>query len=213
MKLYGISGLGADKRVFQYLNLNCEFIPIDWIDPKKNESIESYSMRLSQIIKRDENYGILGVSFGGLIAVEISKQLNPNLTILISSAETKSELRTIYKVIGKTGLLKLVPKKAFDPPRKIATWFFGAQAKHLLHQILDDTDLQFAQWAIQQLTSWNNTEKLSNRVLKIGGTHDKLIPPNKDKQIKLITKGAHFMIVDRAEEISQIINEEIKNFQ
>ncbi|MGB0839278.1 MAG: hypothetical protein ACPGXL_04005 [Chitinophagales bacterium] len=34
MKLYGISGLGADQRVFQYLNLDCELIPLDWIEPK-----------------------------------------------------------------------------------------------------------------------------------------------------------------------------------
>lgn len=39
MKIYGISGLGADKRVFQFLTLNYEFISIDWITPNKNETI------------------------------------------------------------------------------------------------------------------------------------------------------------------------------
>jgi len=54
MKLYGISGLGADKRVFQYLKLNCELISIDWIEAKASENIEAYSLRLSE--KINTNY-------------------------------------------------------------------------------------------------------------------------------------------------------------
>lgn len=208
MKLYGISGLGADKRVFEYLDLDCKLIPIEWIEPLKNETIESYSIRISKSINREEDFGIMGVSFGGLVAVEISKRLNPKLTILISSAETKLELRLIYRIIGKTKLLKLIPQFLFDPPRIIADWIFGAVNKKLLNQILNDTDLFFAKWAVNQLTNWSNIEKLSNPVLKIGGTHDKLIPPNKNQ--RLIEKGEHFMIVDRAYEISQIINEIIR---
>ena len=208
MKLYGISGLGADKRVFEYLDLDCKLIPIEWIEPLKNETIESYSIRISKSINREEDFGIMGVSFGGLVAVEISKRLNPKLMILISSAETRLELRLIYRIIGKTKLLKLIPQFLFDPPRIIADWIFGAVNKKLLNQILNDTDLYFAKWAVNQLTNWSNIEKLSNPVLKIGGTHDKLVPPNKNQ--RLIEKGEHFMIVDRADEISQIINEIIR---
>ena len=210
MKLYGISGLGADKRVFEYLTLDCTLIPIEWIKPLKNETIENYSIRFSKSINREEDFGIMGVSFGGLIAVEISKRLNPKLTILISSVETKKELRTIYRIIGKTRLLKIIPQFLFDPPRIIANWIFGAKKKKLLNQILDDTDLKFAKWAVNELTNWKNNEKLSNPILKIGGANDKLIPPKKDENQKLIDEGEHFMIVDKADEISRIINNEIK---
>ena len=210
MKLYGISGLEADKRVFEYLTLDCELIPMDWIEPKEKESIEDYAIRFSEQINTKEKYGILGVSFGGLIAVEISKKLNPELTILISSAETKNELRTIYRIVGKSKLVKLIPQKLFDPPRIIANWIFGAKQKKLLNQILNDTNLRFAKWAVNELLNWKNEENLTNRVLKIVGTNDKLIPPDKDIKLKLIEGGEHFMIVDKAEEISQIINEEIK---
>ena len=210
MKLYGISGLGADKRVFKYLTLDCELIPIEWIEPSKEETIEDYSIRFSRVINTNEKFGIIGVSFGGLIAVELSKRLKPQLTILISSAETKKELRTIYQIIGKSKLLKFIPQIFFDPPRIVATWLFGAKKKKLLKQILDDTDLKFAKWAVNELVNWRNEEILSNRILKIGGTNDKLIPPKKDEYQKLIDKGEHFMIVDRADEISQIINAEIK---
>lgn len=209
MKIYGISGLGADKRVFQFLKLDCELIPIDWIMPLKNEPIENYALRLAKVIDTDEEFGILGVSFGGLIAVELSKKLNPTLTILISSAETNKELRLIYRLFGKTGIVNWIPKEFFNPPKFLAHWIFGTRRKKLLNAILDDTDLVFAKWAIQELLTWKNVEKIANPCLKISGTKDKLIPPNNAKNINLIKNGEHFMIADKAVEISQIINNEL----
>ncbi len=70
MKIYAISGLGADERVFKYLTINYELIPVKWIRPKHKETIHSYSKRLIEEygIGQETNYGIIGVSFGGLIA-------------------------------------------------------------------------------------------------------------------------------------------------
>lgn len=211
MKLYGISGLGADKRVFKYLRLNCDFIPIDWIIPRPNESIENYSLRLAKIIDTNEEFGILGVSFGGLVAVEISKVLKPKITILISSVAQASELKGIYHLLGKTKIVNCIPQQLFDPPRFIAHWLFGTRNKKLLDAILNDTDLAFAKWAVQQLLTWKNKEGLKNPCVKISGTNDKLIPASSSENTFFIDKGGHFMIVDRAEEISEIINNELRN--
>lgn len=209
MKIYGISGLGADKRVFDFLTLENEFIPIDWITPHKNEPIKDYSKRLSSVIDIENDFCLIGVSFGGLIATEISQILNPKTTILISSAHTKNELRPIFRWLGKTQLIRVIPTFLFDPPRLIAKYIFGAKNTKLLSDILDDTDLSFAKWAVNELTNWRNTTQLKN-VLKINGTKDKLIPPKGNTKMELIDKGEHFMIVDRANEISKIINDKIK---
>ncbi|WP_109853411.1 alpha/beta hydrolase [Aquimarina sp. AU58] len=209
MKIYGISGLGADKRIFDSLTLNFEFIPIDWITPNKNESIKDYSKRLSRVIDTKTDFCLVGVSFGGLIATEISQILAPKTTILVSSAHTKNELRTIFRWFGKIKLIKLIPSSLFDPPRLIAKYLFGAKNAKLLNDILDDTDLKFAKWAINELANWKNITQSKN-ILKINGTKDKLIPPKGNTKMELIENGEHFMIVDRANEISKIINNEIK---
>lgn len=211
MKIYGISGLGADKRVFGFLELNCQFIPIEWIEYKEKESIKDYSARLSEVIDTKSKFGILGVSFGGLVAVEISKILNPSCTILISSAETKNELSPFFRSLGKLGLINAMPAKALNPPRKIAQFVFGTTNKKLLNKILDDTNLEFAKWAINELTKWDNEDEIKN-IIRIHGTKDKLLPWKSSKEVHLIESGEHFMIVDRAKEISEIINREIKNF-
>ena len=204
MKIYAISGLGADKRVFQYLTLNHDLITIDWITPEENEPIEKYAERLSVVIDTTEEFALIGVSFGGLIAVEISKIIQPRITFLISSVETKDELPKMFRWIGKS-VLKYLPERFFDIPRKSAGFVFGTSNTVLLHQILDDTDLSFAKWAINQLVNWKNTERLKS-VMKISGSNDKIIPASGGENEILIQDGAHFMIVDRAAEISEWIN-------
>lgn len=212
LKIFAISGLGADERVFKYLTLEQELIPIVWITPKTKESIVEYSQRLIKEyqLDKEENFGILGVSFGGLVATEISKLLNPKFTILISSAETRSELNGIIKLAGRSKLIELIPESLFNPPKAIAHFLFGTDNKELLNSILDNTDLNFAKWATRELMNWQNHTRLSN-LIKIGGSKDKLLAPKGNKTI-IIERGEHFMIVDRADEISEILNEKIKMF-
>ena len=209
MKIYAISGLGADKRVFDYLKLEVELIYIDWIDPKGQESLSDYAKRLSAQIDTREDFIILGVSFGGMIATEISHQLNPKLSILISSAETRLELRPIIRFFDKVGFLRILPTKLFTPPKRIVKYLFGTSKIELLYQILDDTDLSFAKWAVIQMTKWKRTNKLKKNLLKISGSKDKLIPPKDITNSIVIENGEHFMIVDKADEISEIINNRI----
>lgn len=210
MKIFAISGLGADKRVFKHLKLDHDLVYVDWIKPKFKESIIDYSKRLVLIygLQDEKEFGILGVSFGGLIAVEISKQTNPKFTILISSVGTRDEIGPIYKLFGKSKLIDLIPEKWFDPPRVFAYFMFGTKAKELLNSILIDSDLYFTKWAVRELVNWKNKTRIHN-LIKIGGTKDKLLPP-KGKNTILVEKGEHLMIVDRAGEISEIINEQLK---
>ncbi|WP_224998738.1 alpha/beta hydrolase [Cesiribacter sp. SM1] len=207
MTIYGISGLGADERVFQHLELSYPIVPIRWIPPMPGESMQSYVLRLSEQI-REEEFMLIGVSFGGLVAVELNKILKPKLTILISSAETKDGLRPAYRLIGKLGLVRYMPPLLLKPPKALMYWLFGAEHKELLGAILGSTDIAFAKWAILQLTSWTNREKITGLV-KIHGTRDKLIPYTADSQTIAIQDGEHFMIIDRAKEISLLLEEKV----
>ncbi len=208
MKVYAVSGLGADERVFKYLKLDHELIPVRWIAPLSySDSIFSYTQRLSVQIDTTEPFILLGVSFGGLIVTELNKFLNPAYSILISSTDTKFGIRPLFRFFRF--LSPVIPKTLFKPPKFLAVWFFGTHNKKLLQEILNDTDLTFSKWAIMQLCSWRNTEPLIN-VIKISGEKDKLIPAEKDQRTVVIENGEHFMIVDKAEEISKVINESLK---
>ena len=209
MKIYAISGLGADSRVFKFLNLKCDLIPLEWITPIDHEPIADYAQRLSKRIDTSQEFGLIGLSFGGLVAVEISKILNPKITILISSVEENRELRPIYRFFGKLNIIKILPNSFFNMPKIFAQILFDAKNKELLNAILADTDSSFVKWAISQLVTWENKDIKANTV-KINGTSDKLIPHRNKANEYLIDGGGHFMIVDRAHEISKKIDQIIE---
>lgn len=205
MKLYGISGIGADERVYKGLLIDSDFVFIDWIKPNKDESLKSYSARLSSVVDVSEDFGLIGVSFGGIVAVEIAKKLDPKLVILISSIELSSELKPLYRYFGRTKLNSLLPTSFYNLPRGLARFLFGTKSL-LLDQILDDTDLIFTKWAVNQLLGWENKSKIDN-LYRIHGAKDKLLGcPKPEIRNFLIENGGHFTIVDEAVEVSDLIN-------
>ncbi|MTI33587.1 thioesterase domain-containing protein [Xanthovirga aplysinae] len=210
MKIYAISGLGADERVFQYLDLKYEIIPIQWITPKSNESLAAYAHRLSEQIDQSKPYYLLGVSFGGMLATEMTKFLNPECCILISSAERSTDLPSFSKFLNPIKILNWIPSNFLKLPKPLMYWLFGTENKQLLGQILDDTDLDFVKWALIQILQWDKKEYFSN-TLKIHGTSDKVIPVKNKTKTQLIPQGGHFMIIDKAKEISTLINEKLSS--
>ncbi|WP_343522085.1 alpha/beta hydrolase [Pedobacter sp.] len=216
MNAYFISGLGADKRIFSKLKLNekIKIIHIDWIDPVKNESLAAYARRLSKMIDQSQPFALIGVSFGGMIAVEIAKVLNPLTTIIISSTMLSTHLPAIYRLAGKLGLLKLIPAKLLKSSNKFTqNYYFGTRSSSeetLLGKIIKDTDPYFLKWAIGSILSWENKVK-PERIFHIHGTNDKILYSKKSKPDFVIQKGTHFMVYQNAREISEIIDEMILN--
>lgn len=212
MKCYCISGLGADKRVFKDLDFGLPLIHIEWITPKANESLKSYSKRLSKQINNSEPFVLLGLSFGGLIACEISQILNPVQTILISSLTSKSDLSLLFRLIGKIRLHRIIPSYFMRPPMFLAYWFFGISqndCKKLLKNIIGDTDLHFFKWSIDKLLRTKFIPTPS-KLLRIHGTKDRLIPATEAQNTHWIKDGGHFMIIQKSEEINNIISKAIQ---
>lgn len=205
-QLYLISGLGADQRVFDFIDLSgFELNHIKWIKPVGKESIEQYATRLLPQIKTKRPI-IIGVSFGGMVSIEIAKQIETERVIIISSAKTKSDIPFYYRITGKLRVNKVIPTKVFKMVNRLTYWFFGvktSEEKKLLKTIIIETDDYFLRWAINCIVNWRNTIILSN-LIHIHGTEDKILPlKNADYKID---RAGHFMIVNKAREISDLIH-------
>ncbi len=209
--VYVFSGLGADKRVFQKMDFsdyNATFV--EWVLPSKNENIESYAKKVTQQIKHD-NPILIGLSFGGIIATEIAKIKATEKVIVIASAKTKFEIPYYFRLAGKLKLHKVLPTKLMKMPNFFSYWFFGTvnqKEKKILAEILKDTDESFLKWAIDKIVNWNNEVEHKN-VIHIHGTADRLLPIRFVKcQIK-VANGGHFMTLNKAKELNEIIKREI----
>ena len=107
-ELFLFSGLGADKRVFDFLDLSDYSIHhISWIIPLPKESMAEYATRLIPQITSDKPV-LIGVSFGGMIALEIAKLISVEKVILISSAKSPNAIPSYFKLIPKLRLEKWI---------------------------------------------------------------------------------------------------------
>lgn len=126
--IYFVSGLGADERVFQFLDLNVEDQRhIKWIAPNPKESLVNYVKRLSEQIDQPKDSVLIGVSFGGIVAIELSKILTFSKVIIISSIKNKKEFTFYFKIAGKLGLDYLIPGKLMKRPNRFANYLFGIE--------------------------------------------------------------------------------------
>ncbi|TDX86503.1 alpha/beta hydrolase [Epilithonimonas xixisoli] len=214
-KIYIFSGLGVDRRVFDNIDfedLDVEFV--DWIKPLKSESLENYAERISRKISTEKPI-LIGLSFGGMIAVEISKIIKTKKNILIASAKNRFELPKFNRISGKLKLNQLIPKSIFKKQNFITNWLFGIETeseKLLLKNILRDTDPNFFAWAINEIVNWKN-ETIPENIIHIHGNKDRIIPFKNVKADFVIEGGGHFMTVNKPKEIQNIILNLIKSSQ
>ena len=206
-EIYLFSGLGADYRAFEKLDFsNFNTTHITWIVPDKAESIENYAYRISNQIKSD-NPILIGLSFGGIIAIEVSKHIKTEKIILLASAKTKLEIPFYYKLAGKLQLHKLIPARIFKSANFLSYWFFGINNKSeklLLKNILEDTDASFLKWALNEIVNWKNI-KVEGNLIHIHGSSDRILPIkyiNVDFKVK---NGGHFMTLNKDIELSNLI--------
>ncbi|PSR56780.1 alpha/beta hydrolase [Adhaeribacter arboris] len=212
-KIYCIPGLGADARMFQLLQLDAsrfEVVVLKWLLSHKNESLVSYAQRMAnQILINNQPVLLVGVSFGGMVAVEISKILPSAQIILISSIKTSAELPGYLRFFGKIGIHKYLPLQWAKKLPWLYNWVFGANTlleKKLLHQIIQATDIPYAKWALTAIVNWQSRDHIPN-LIHLHGNQDKLFPVSYlDKPV--VYEGGHLIILSQADKLSLLINQE-----
>jgi len=215
MNVYFLSGLGVDRRMFARLKFPAQFEidHIDWILPLKRELLINYAKRLLSQMDGSQPFVLVGYSFGGMVAVEISKLLKAEQIILISSVSTTRQIPWYYRVFGKLKLHTLIPACLFKIANPLTYWLFGAKTKEqkvFLKQILIDTDTRFLKWAISKVLTWDNKVKPKN-LYHIHAIDDKILPVKYTQADAKIENGGHLMVYKQPEKISKLITEKIKN--
>jgi pimeloyl-ACP methyl ester carboxylesterase len=210
LKVYFISGLGADRRAFYKIQLppGYEIIYLDWIAPSKNESFESYAKRFSELIQKDEGFILIGLSFGGMLASEIARIIPPKKLIIISSLSNCKELPWYFKLAGKLGLHKIIVPAIYKQAT-ILNRFMGAgnkEMKAIVYSYVNNIDPKFIRWSLNIIVNWPHTERLLN-LIHIHGSRDHLLPNRYVKADYVVQNGGHLMVMNKAEEVNKILEQ------
>ncbi len=210
-RIFFISGLGANELAFSNIgNLGIEKIMVKWIMPNKKESIQSYSRRLISIYGIRQFDYVAGLSFGGIIAQEISKIINNTSVILISSFRDKSDLKLLFRIALSLRLNKFILPIKIPFINNIITNVLNsgsAESRKILSEMIKSNDSDIMDWSIQKISELPRT-KISNLTLNnIIGNKDRVVLTWRNDTTFIVEGGSHFMVFDNAIEVTNLIKE------
>jgi pimeloyl-ACP methyl ester carboxylesterase len=217
MKIYCVPGLANDKRVFDNLSplLNNQDITfLEHIAPAHpTESMKEYARRLSSEIRDfQEDSVIIGMSLGGIISVEISKILPMKKVFLISTIKHPNEFPWQIKMLKNLPLDKVqIPAWLIRKSLKPVAWLLGvtnSTGRDHIQSMIDSATEEHIAWAQYAAANWDN-RLIPNHYVHIHGTKDEIFPAAYVRASHFIEGGNHYMIMERAKEIAQIINSEL----
>jgi len=208
-KIYLIPGQGSDERVYNKIEFpsKYEVVHIKYEMPGENENMATYAQRLSNQIKEENGFILIGVSLGGMIASEIAEFKNPDQVIIISSAKNSTELPKRYNFQKKIPIYKMVGPKLSKRGAKILQPIVEPVSKKEKEIfLLEAKDPVFLERTISMIINWDR-ETNSKEIIHIHGNKDHTIPIKKVNCDYLINEGSHMMTLTKSDEVNEILNE------
>lgn len=214
-KIFLISGLGADRRLFNKLDLpGYEFIHVDWIEPESVDTIVTYAKKLVDQYNITPNSNVLGVSLGGVMTVEISRIVPLRKAIIISSIKSATELPRYFKLFRNFPLYNYIPHSFYSSVGYIIKPLFGklrGKSGFMFVDMIKQSSPTFMRWAMHNILRWE-PQPLTSKIYHIIGDKDLIFSHRRIKDANyVIERGSHDMVYTRGREISEIVKAILKD--
>ncbi|MBT0548697.1 alpha/beta hydrolase [Riemerella anatipestifer] len=209
MKLYIISGLGADFKILENIKFpdTVEPIFIPWLIPENNESFEHYVCRMAEKIDFSEPFALLGYSFGGFVVQEINKKIKPaEKVVLLASIKSDSEMPKLGYFFKKMRLIKLLPISFFSEKSVFVYSFirkFIEADSPRVDKYFRVRDPYYLKWSLDKIVNWE-FEKTEN-IVQIMGDKDIAFPIQNSQPDYIIKNATHLFPATKAKEVSEIL--------
>lgn len=215
--MFLLPGMGADERLFMKIDLSgYEVVNIRWMAPVAEDTLGDYACRLINKYGIADGDSLIGVSLGGMIGVEIAKQVNLKHAIIVSSIKSPVEAPFYYTFFRMVPLYKLFSGRILVRLgflfRSMMGKMPGAHAR-LFYSMLKGTSPKFLKWSIKACVGWDN-DVVPQGVVHLIGDADRVFSYKKilsvalgNDRVKVIAGGDHMMVLNKADEIERIVKE------
>lgn len=208
MKLYIVSGLGADFSVLERLDFGKEIEVqfLDWMIPNKDEAFSDYITRMADRIDDSQPFFLLGYSFGGIIVQEINKIKPAEKTIILGSIRSDKEKSRLIKAGEITKIPKFLPTQLFNEKSTVMYSFVRKILDPKNPKILEYfkvKDPYYLKWSIEKISDWKFDE--TPGVIQILGENDIVFPPKFSNPDYIIKGGTHLFPATKYKEVSGIL--------
>ena len=214
MKIYQISGLGANGNAFRNLQLEKDFeqVYVPWLNPEKEETLAHYTERMLDHINPTEDFLLMGLSFGGIIVQEMNRFVNPKHTFLISTVKNREELPLLFRFSSRINAHKVIPMSFLTSDHVFSYMMlrklYYTKKQDALDDIFEFKDPEYLRWSIHKIVNWKHSEAYKEENLThIHGNKDIVFPIGNIKDCQVIDGGTHIMVMQKPKAVSKEINQ------
>ncbi len=216
MKAYFISGIAGDHRVFRHIRLprGVDLVLLDQPPHLKKESLSRYASRIATQINRGEGFVLAGLSFGGILAAEIAKEVHPLATILIASVPVDAHLPPRYRSVMARKLYDKIPVQGYQ----LVSLIHGLihldrpEDKKIFRQMVRECDTGHIRWAMGAVLQWKNQE-LPDPLFQIHGALDEVFPVGYTRPTHILPGAGHMLLFTHFREINRILAEILQGLE
>ncbi len=210
MKVYAFSGLGADGRLFEKIELpeGLELVPMDWLHPGKSKTLADYAALYADAYAFEKDSILMGVSLGGFLSQELSLLGIGKAIILISTVVSRREMPALLRLAGAFRVSRLANKPLLMKLANFGDHFTikSRKGRALFYDMLRDADPRLMAFGARAITEWKGVS-CPLPVLRLHGTNDRVFPPHRIGDHVSIPDGNHFMTYEYADAINPLLNE------
>ena len=213
-RLILLPGLGADARLFEPQREAIPGLEVPtWLPHRDGESLPDYARRMVDSIDPREPYYLGGTSFGGMVALEMARHLNPTAIFLIASCRSGQAIAPHLRYFVRFS--NVLPERVFEPDQGATPLFIGKfgrlsiTQKRFFETMLVDASPSFVRWGIAAITEWDGAGELGVPIHHIHGSADDLILLGSVQPDRVVAGGGHLLNVTHADEVNAFIAERL----
>lgn len=220
-------GLAADPKMFgpQKRFFGDDLECPDWLQPKSDESFDHYAQRWANQLRPKPGdtrpLYLGGVSFGGLVAMQIARYLSPRAVILIGSCRSSAAKPARWQVARRVG--DMIPQWLLSRRWVLAAgglWLsivdhLDDSNRSLMIAMAKDSDPELIRWSGHTCADWEfDSAEVPGfpPVHQIHGKNDAIIPLHLDDPDTVIADGRHILVFSHPQTINRFIMDVIRRY-
>jgi pimeloyl-ACP methyl ester carboxylesterase len=207
------SGTASDGRLLDRQRaLPYRWITPDWVDPHEGESLPEYARRMAARVDWPARCVLGGVSFGGMVAAELAREVRPAGLVLIATTLSPRNIPSILRFGAMLG--KAIPDGALRAAGGYSRPFlnifrdFSDEEHAMFADMLARTPIMRLRRTVRMIFNWPGVDGLPFPRLWIQGAQDLVIPVRKVNPDVVIPGAGHLVNWTHADQV----NEHIRRF-